>query len=328
MHFIGCDVAKASLDLAYSSGAGKRRVVVKKVANTRRGWRQLVGWAEQQCSAPQQDIVVVLEATGVYHLKLAGHLTTLGFKVIVVNPGRAAQFANSLNQVNKSDGLDAWSLQRYGEQLVEPHWFTPDTPQISQLKALLSRLRQLNKDLQRERNRLEKCSFLAGSQLLSQSLRRGIKATTREAKRMQQAIDQLIASDADLQHNQNLLCTIKAIGAKTSQWLLPVLHTGRFNSARELAAFLGLTPCHKTSGTSLKAPGRLSGRGNAVLRAKLYMPALCAIQHNQEMKRFYEKLLARGKTKKQAITAVMRKLVHVCYGVINNQTPYIENYAT
>ena len=108
---------------------------------------------------------------------------------------------------------------------------------------------------------------------------------------------------------------------------MPLLHCGRFNSARELAAFLGLTPCHRQSGSSLKSRGRLSGRGNKNLRSKLYMPALSAIQHNPEMKAFYETLLKRGKTKKQAVVAVMRKLVHVCYGVINTQTPYIENYA-
>jgi len=200
-------------------------------------------------------------------------------------------------------------------------------PEISKLRALLSRLRQLNKDLQRERNRLEKCAFLEASELLRHSLQRQIKATTREHTRIQRHIDQLIKDNPSLQRNQQLMCSIKGIGKITSQWLLPLLSTQRFNNAREVAAFLGLVPCHRSSGTSLSSRGKLSGRGNANLRARLYMPAMCAAAHNPEMKAFYQMLLARGKTPKQGLTAVMRKLVHICYGVIKHQTPYQENYA-
>ena len=327
MHFIGCDVSKATLDLAGRKRGQRQAFVTRKVANTRRGWADLLHWAQAQCAAPRAEICVVLEATGVYHLKAAGYLASAGLKVIVVNPGRAAQFAKSINQLNKNDGLDARSLQRYGEQLDAPHWFMPDTKDISQLKALLSRLAQLEKDRQRERNRLESCAYTEGGDILKASLRRSIKRLAKDAQRIQQAIDQLIRDDPELKRNRHLLCSIKGIGPKASQWLLPLLHGQRFHSGREVAAFLGLTPCHRESGSSLKTRGKLSGRGNATLRARLYMPALSAIQHNPEMKAFYETLLNRGKTKKQAIVAVMRKLVHVCYGVINTQTPYIENYA-
>ena len=140
-------------------------------------------------------------------------------------------------------------------------------------------------------------------------------------------IDQLINQNHELKQNQKLLHSIKGIGKLTSQWLLPLLSTQRFNNAREVAAFLGLVPCHKSSGTSLKTRGRLSGRGDADLRARLYMPAVCAITHDPAMKAFYQQLVAKGKPSRVALTAVMRKLVHVCYGVIKHQTPYIENYA-
>ena len=327
MHFIGCDVSKASLDLAGRRPANRRAFNTRKVTNTRRGWRDLLRWAQQQYGADSGPLCVVLEATGAYHLKVAGYLVCEGLKVIVVNPGRAAQFAKSINQVNKSDSLDARSLQRYGEQLDEPHWFSPETKEISQLKALLSRLSQLDKDRQRERNRLESCAWTEAGELLKAPLRRSIKRLAKDQQQIQRTINELIRSCPELHHNRQLLCSIKGIGPQASQWLLPLLHGGRFDSAREVAAFLGLTPCHRASGSSLKSRGRLTGRGNKILRSKLYMPALSAIQHNPQMKAFYETLLQRGKTKKQAIVAVMRKLVHVCYGVINTQTSYIENYA-
>ena len=327
MQFIGCDVSKISLDLVYQNPTTGRRIQAYQVDNHRRGFAALVRWAERHCALPRSEICIVMEATGVYHLPAACYLFYAGLKVIVVNPGRAAQYAKSQNRFNKSDGLDAYSLQRYGVKLDKIHWFAPPAKQINQLTALLKRLRQLDKDLQREQNRLEKCPFLADSTALSQSIKRQIKVLTKEQTRIQGKIDALIKSDPQMHRNQQLMCSIKGIGKVTSQWLLPLLHGGRFNSARELAAFLGLVPCHKSSGTSLRKPGRLSGRGDRYLRSRLYMPAMSASTHNPELGAFYQQLLARGKTPKQALTAVMRRLAHLCYGVVKNQTPYVENYA-
>ena len=326
MYFIGCDVSKLTLDLVAVEFDKKAVALALNVPNQRSGWIQLMHWAEQCCPADRAEICIVMEATGVYHLPVAGYLSTKGFKVLVCNPGRSADYARSQNRLNKSDKLDAYSLQRYGSRLEKIHWFQPDTPQISQLKFLLSLLDQLDKDLLRWQNRLEKAVFQDSGAACVPAIKRQIRNLTREQLRTQQSIDHLIQDDDELRCNQQLMCSIKGVGSKTSQQLLPLVQRGRFESARQLAAFLGLTPCHKSSGTSLKKPGQLSGRGNAKLRSKLYMPAVSATQWNPQLRTFYNILLARGKTEKQAITAVMRKLVHLCYGVVKNQTPYIENY--
>jgi len=328
MHFIGNDVSKLTLDIAYFDGSKRRWSKPCKVRNTKSGWSKLIHWAEKQTQASREAICIVMEATGIYHLKAAAYLTIAGMNVIVVNPGRAAEYARSQNRMNKNDPLDAKSLQRYGSHLEKYHWFSPDSPEISELKALLSRLRQLDKDLQRERNRLEKCDFQEAGALPRTSLRRFIRCIVKEQNLIQTHIDKLIANNTILKRNQELMCSIKGIGKTTSQWLLPLLSNQRFNSAREVGAFLGLAPCHKTSGTTLKTGGKLTGRGNADLRARLYMPAMSAARYDPEMKAFYQGLLAKGKPKKVALVAVMRKLVHVCYGVVKNQTPYQANYAT
>jgi transposase len=327
MQFIGIDVSKETLDLAYFNQQNSRWSKPCKLGNDPLGWGEVIEWAEKQTLAPRESICMVMEATGVYHLKVAAHLSRKGLNVVIVNPQQASQYAKSQNQQNKSDKLDARALQAYGSQLKKYHLFTADTPEISQLKALLSRIRQLDKDLQRERNRLEKCDFQEGSSWARTSIERLIEFITSEQKLTQQQIDQLIKQNPELKHNQKLLCSIKGIGKLTSQWLLPLLSTQRFNNAREVAAFLGLVPCHKSSGTSLHTRGRLSGRGDANLRARLYMPAVCAITHDPAMKAFYQQLVAKGKPSKVALTAVMRKLVHICYGVIKHQTPFIPNYS-
>jgi len=328
MYFIGADISKLTIDTAYLNEATKRWSKPCKVRNIKRGWNELIRMVEKQTQARCDSICVVMEATGVYHLKVAAYLFRAGLKVIVVNPGRAAQYAKSQNQDNKTDPLDAKSLQCYGSNLEKFHLFTPDSPEISELKTLLSRMRQLDKDLQRERNRLEKCGFLEASALLCASLKRSISIIIKEQKWVQAHIDKLIVSNAKLKHDQQLMCSIKGIGKITSQWLLPLLSDQRFNSAREVGAFLGLAPCHKTSGTTLKTRGKLTGRGNADLRARLFMPAMSAATNDPEMKAFYQGLIAKGKPKKVALTAVMRKLAHLCYGVVKNQTPYKANYAT
>jgi transposase len=328
MQFIGCDVSKKTLDLAWYNAHAGRWARAFKVTNNPSGWHRLKQWAEQHCQVVRSEICVVMEATGVYHLPLAAHLNRLGFKVVVCNPGRSADYARSQNQLNKSDLLDARSLQRYGSRLEKIHWFEPDSPVINQLKSLLSLLGQLDKDVLRWQNRLEKLSFQYPGSAAQSGIKRQLRNLQREQDRTQLAIDRLIQSDEELRRNQRLMCTIKGVGPKTSQSLLPLVQGGRFDSARQLAAFLGLTPCHKASGTSLKSLGQLSGRGDAKLRAQLYMPAVSAACNNRELRAFYDTLLVRGKTPKQAITAVMRKLVHLCYGVVKNQTPYVENYSS
>lgn len=320
MHFIGCDVSKLKLDLDTATST-------HQVDNTGSGWDALIQWSEAQCQAPHSEICIVMEASAVYHVQAAAYLSLAGLKVLICNPGRSADFVRSQNQLNKNDRLDAGALQRYGSTLQNVHFFQPDPPEISELKALLGLLDQLERDIQRWQNRLEKARYQYPKSAVSRSIKRQIGNVQREQRRTQKAIHVLIRSHASLRRNQQLMCSIKGVGLKTSQRLLPLVHGNRFDSARQLAAFLGLTPCHKTSGTSLKKPGRLSGRGNAALRAALYMPALSAKTHNPEMSALYDRLIARGKLPKQATTAVMRKLVHLCYGVVKNQTPYDENFA-
>ena len=320
MHFIGCDISKLKLDLDTATRA-------HQVDNTHSGWNALIHWAEDQCQAHRSEICIVMEASAVYHLQAAAHLSLAGLKVLVCNPGRSADFSRSQNQLTKNDRLDAGALQRYGATLKKMHFFQPDPNEISELKSLLGLLDQLERDIRRWQNRLEKARHQFPGSAVSCGIKRQIANLQREQTRTQKAIDALIRSDESLARNQQLMCSIHGIGPKTSQRLLPLVHGNRFDSARQLAAFLGLTPCHKTSGTSLKKPGRLSGRGNAAVRAALYMPALSALQHNREMSALYDRLIARGKLPKQATTAVMRKLVHLCYGVVKNQTPYIENFA-
>ena len=323
MYTIGCDVSKATLDVAWFNEANARWFDKSKIRNNGRGFAALLSWMLKTCDCGIEQLCLVMEATCVYHQPLAEYAYAAGVRVVVTNPGRAAEFAKSQNRLNKSDKIDARGLQGYGRQLENSHDYVPHSPEVQSLNAMLSRLRQLDKDLGRERNRLEKCPFIPQSRELAASIKRQIKSLEREKQRAQSAVDDLIAQRADLRHIQRRMTSITGVADLTSQSLLPLLYRDQFESARQLAAYLGLTPVHRRSGTSLNSRGCLSGRGNNDIRAKLYMPAVCAITHDPAMKQFYEQLISRGKTSKQALTAVMRKLVHICYGVVKNDQNYV-----
>lgn len=325
MEIVGCDVAKESFDVAHSYG--ERWTPKQSFPNRTSGFRSFLTWLSHQCGAPLNEVCVVMEATGVYHLPLAAYLTEHDANVLVANPGRSHAFAESQGQLNKNDPLDARSLQRYGASLdlSKHHLFQVEAKEISTLKALLGRAEQLDKDIQRELNRLEKCPFIDQSALLAQSIRRQIRRLRTERKRIDLQINSVVESDPVLYQNTQLLQSIKGIGEKTARWLLPLLHQQRFRDARQLAAFLGITPCHRISGKD-RRPGQLSGLGSRRIRSKLYLPAVTAMTHDPAMKRFYEERIRRGAKPKQALVAVMRKLVHLAYGVVKNQTPYEVGY--
>lgn len=322
MFVFGCDVSKATLDNAWFDEEFSSWSLRPNLPNTRTGFRNLFKWMCDTCGAEASDLCLVLEATCVYHQPLAEYMYTAGVTVFVTNPGRAAEHARSQNRLNKSDTLDAKGLQHYGRNLERCHEYVPHSASVQRLQALLSRLRQLDGDLLRERNRLEKAPFTPGSQPLSASLKRHIKYLEKEKARVQVQIDALIDEQDTLRHVRKRLLSIKGIGKLTSQALVPLLYRDQFKDARQLAAYVGLTPVHKRSGTSLHSRGKLSGRGNRYLRAQLYMPAVCASRYDPAMRARYNELIARGKAPKQALTAIMRKLVHVCYGVVKNDQDY------
>lgn len=109
--------------------------------------------------------------------------------------------------------------------------------------------------------------------------------------------------------------------------MLSVMYNHVFGSAEQLAAYLGLVPVERQSGSSVLGRAKLSKAGPARIRAVLYMAAVVAVRWNPHVKAVYDRLLARGKSKKSALGAAMRKLVHLCFGVLKTRKPYQPDYA-
>jgi transposase len=320
-YYLGIDVSKAKLDcLLLLDETGQKRKS-KKVLNHAAGFAELLHWVLKQGMSAQQ-IQVTLEATSVYHEALAHALHHAGMKVCLANPAQARAMAQSLGIRTKTDSIDAFLLARFG-QIRQPQAWIPPAPEASHLNALLARYEALNQDLQRERNRQEKAqSANQLSQEIELSFKHNIASLEKHLAHLQQKIDQHIDHHPGLKQDFDLLTSIRAIGPKVGQTMLSVIHSHSFRCAEQLAAYVGLVPVQKQSGSSVLARAKLSKAGNPALRAKLYMAAVVAIRYNPHVKALYERLLKKGKAKMAAIGACMRKLVHLCFGVIKNQTPY------
>jgi transposase len=297
----------------------------KSVANSPDGVKNLLDWCAKH-NAPSHELHAILEGTGVYHEQAALALVDAGVTVSIVNPAQVKDFGHSLGVRTKTDGVDSLVLARYGA-LLKPKPWTPPAPEARILQALLSRREAIAQDLQRERNRLEKANATETPDLIRESLVESITFLEKQLAKFQQDIDDHIDKHPNLKADRDLLTSIPAVGSQVSNQLLAVMHNHQFQSAEQLAAYLGLVPVERQSGSSIQGRPRISKAGPARIRAVLYMAAIVGTQYNPHIKALYQRLQERGKTKISALGAAMRKLVHLCFGVLKTRQPYQPDYA-
>lgn len=322
MFYLGVDVSKAKLDcLLLDSTTGK--VKSKSIQNTNAGFKQLIEWLAEK-KAPNAH--VIMEPTGVYHEPAALALADAGLTLSLVNPAQLRQFAQGLGVKNKTDKADSAVLARYGATL-KPYAWQPPSKSARHLKALLARRDAIADDLQREQNRQEAIEFAVSPDEVKQSIIQSISFLKAELKRLEDMIKRHIDSDPDLRGKKDLLETIPGVGERVSSNLTALFAAKTFDSAEQLAAYLGLVPVQWESGTSVRGRPRLSKAGPSHLRKLLYMPAVVARQWNPHIKSFSERLIAKGKSKMAVIGACMRKLAHLCFGVVHTGRPYDPSYA-
>ena len=325
MFYLGMDVAKAKLDccLLLDEAGSKRKT--KAVPNSKDGVAALLEWTGKQ-NISAADLHVVMEATGVYHEHAALALAEAGVTVSIINPAQIKDFGRGLAVRTKTDGVDSVVLARYGA-LLKPVAWQPPPPAARALQALLARRDAVAEDLRRELNRQEKSLVIETHTQITDSLTKSIAFLETELKHLQKTVDDHIDKHPELKRDMALLTSIPAVGERVGNNLLAVMHAHHFESAEQVAAYLGLVPVERQSGSSVLGRARLSKAGPARIRAVLYMAAVVATRCNAHVKALYERLLARGKSKMSALGAAMRKLVHLCFGVLKTQQPYQSNYA-
>lgn len=315
--YLGIDVSKAQLDVALQIGTALRTA---SFANTPAGFKKLRNWLKKRHNAP---VHACLEATGTYGEAVAAYLTEAGHQVSVVNPARIKAYSQSQLTRNKTDLVDARIIADFCATQHPPLW-TPPPPEWKELQAMVRHLDALKAMRQQELNRLGSGGT---SPTVATKLHDHIAFLDQQIADLLSQIHDHIDRHPGLKQQHDLLKTIPGIGDITAFTLLAEIRDIRaFDSARQLAAFAGLSPRQNHSGSSVRGKTRLSKTGSASLRSALYMPAVVAKRYNPIIAAFCQRLAANGKPSMVIIGAAMRKLLHLVYGVLKSGLPFDPDY--
>lgn len=313
---LGVDMAKRKFDVAllhegkYKSG---------KFENNLPGFQQLLEWLDKT-GAPKPHIC--MEATGGYGEALATFLIANGYTVSIVNPRRIKGFGESVMTRSKTDKLDAKLIALFC-QALEPMPWAPPSDEIRKLQALVRRYDDLVNLRVQEGNRL-----LEAHAAVQPTIEATQVFLDSQLNVVQAMIEVHLEQHAKLRRSRDLLLTIPGVGIGLAAcFLAEVGDISRFKNARQVAAFVGLNPCLKESGDTVRGRAKLSKMGSASLRKALYMPALSAMRYNPALAALRMRLLAAGKPKMVAVGAVMRKMVHLMYGVLKSGVPFDQQLA-
>ncbi len=315
---LGIDISKLTFNVCLSGAETPHNA---KFDNNPAGFRKLDAWLKEK-KVPQ--VLAGLEATGPYGQSLMYHLHQRGHQVAQLNPRHVKNFAKSLGRRVKTDALDAKTIARF-IQAVPPTIWSPPSLAVNELQQLVRYRNQLLTKIQVAENQLG--SYRDQGTEVNRSISRGLRreiAFHREAlKELEQVIRDWIATHKELRKAIDLLRTIPGVGPVVAATILAEIpQITAFATARQVAAFAGLTPSLEQSGTSVRRPGAMSKEGSSLLRKGLYMAALNVVRRDNPLRPIYEALVARGKAKRCAIGAMMHRLLRIAFGVLKSGQPF------
>ena len=310
--FYGIDISKDKFDVYNSKGE------FMSFVNNYKGYKQF----EKTLS---KESHLVMEATGYYHYKLAYYFQEKGVSVYVENPLSIKRFIQMKLTKIKTDKSDAKLICAYAQQFELEEWKGHSHHQQECLQII--RLLDIYwKQSTAIKNKIHGESVLGNpSKIVDRSLKRTLKNIQKEISELEAELLKLVKEE--YQTMLTLLESIPGLGRKTATMLL-VITDGfkRFNSSKELCSYAGITPIIRTSGTSVKGKPRISKVGNRKLRNLLFMFSFTACNCNKGCKDLYERIIAKGKSKKLALLAVCNKLLKQAFAVATSGVKYDPTY--
>lgn len=304
---IGIDVAKQKLDI-YDQKENRYSIV----ENTPKGIEEFLQ------RIPEGDSLFIMEATGGYESLLVEILLQRNLKCAVVNPRQVRDFIRGCGRIAKNDRIDAKQLAFFGE-VTRPKLLKKPDENAEKLKAVVNRRSQVAKQILQENNRLEHTR----DEQLRKLIREAVNFYKSQKKELDQQIEELLAKCESLKEDAGIIRSVKGIGSVTAAVLLSQLpELGQLNRG-QVAKLVGVAPFVNESGN--RTGRRVIYGGRTSVRKALYMATLVATRWNDHIKRFYQKLLAKGKPKKLALVACMRKLLTILNAMVKNKQKWGEN---
>jgi transposase len=305
--FVGIDVSKAALDVALRPA--DEREVPQRGANDEAGLAALVGRLQ-----PRGPQLIVLEATGGWERGVAAALALAGLPVVVVNPPQVRDCAKAIGQLAKTDALDATVLAHFAAAIQPAPRPLPDA-QSRALAALGERRRQLVGMLTAEKNRAQRPLPAVRAKVMAH-----VRWLEQALAEVDAELDQTLQASPLWRERDQVLRSVPGVGPAVSLTLLAHLPDLGHGSSKRLTTLVGLAPLNRASGAWGGSRAIWGGRRH--VRAALYMAALVGVRHNLVLRAFYERLLARGKPKKVALTACMHTLLTILHAMLRDRTPW------
>jgi len=326
---LGIDVAQKELvvSLGRMNADLSIDLYAKRVfANKESGFIALIKWVGK---LTDESIAVhyVMEATGVYHQKIAYFLDDRGYQLSIILPNKISSYMRTLDNKTITDSTCADAIAQFGlERKLDP-WQRPN--------ILYKKIQQLT----RERSQVVDERVIAKCQLHAENaeaqpndnsikrLKSRIRFLNQQEKEIKQDIEACIKEDDAITKNIKNLTSIPGIGRLTAAIVLA--ETNGFELIRnkkQLTSYAGLDVREKQSGTSVKGKPRISKKGNRNLRKSMYLPALTAVKHINDYKELYARLLSKSGIKMKGLVAVQRKLLELTYVLFKNNTTFQNDY--
>lgn len=302
--YIGVDISKAKLDVALGTNNS-----LLQVSNDQQGLKDLI----KQLPAKKRSLII-MEASGGYEKYAANYLRERKFNVAVINAKRVRDFAKASGKLAKTDSIDANVIMEFGKA------FNP-TPQALASPEENLRLQNINRRAQLVRLiTMEKQHSEQASDVHKKGIKKHIRFLEKELTAIEDSLKEQFKQDPVMQDKLARLDDIKGVGEVTAMNILIHLPELGQLTPKEIAALAGVAPFNKDSG--LMKGKRMIWGGRAQVRAALYMAALSAKKSNAALKRFYDRLVAKGKVKKVALVACMRKLIIIMNAMIRDNTTW------
>lgn len=319
--FIGIDVSKSVIDVVIYTNR-----LHSKFGNDEQGFVKMITWLEKHIATGLEGALFAFEHTGLYSLWLSLFLDEGKYDFTMLS-GLAIKRSMGLVR-GKSDKVDAYRIAEHAyEKKDKLRLYQMPSKTILTLKKLLS---------YRERLVKERTAFLARNKeyktfltkeennVLFESHQRMIEHLNQEIQIVEKELYQLIKDDEVLHKQYSLINTIKGVGPQTAMMMI-VLTNGfkSFPTWRKFATYAGIAPFPNESGTSIKRT-KVSHLANKRIKALLSCCASTSIQHNPEMRLYYQRRIEEGKNEMSTLNVVRNKLLSRIFAVVQRQTPYVD----
>jgi transposase len=329
---VGIDIGMESFYVCYKVQYEDDSLVIKgtkSFTNDASGMIEFFSWIERRNKSPEISIIFVMEATGVYYEELAYFLHYKKQKVSVQLAQKIKYFAKSCNLKTKNDKVDSKMIAEFGieKNLNKTDFWTPPSKNFKMIRDLSREHTSLKQSIAGIKSQLHALNFAhETNKEVVKMKKQQITFYEKQIISVEKAMRKLVKADRKLSDKIDKIETIKGLAfvsiikviSEVNGFLL-------FNNIRQLVSYAGLDIIEKESG-KFTGKTKISKKGNAQIRAALYMPAMSAMQHNKTLKIFYERVNQGRTIKKQGVIAVMRKLLILIYTLWKKDEEYIEDY--